>query len=81
MCTNGSSPDEIIKSQGLEQISDDGAIEEIILTVINENPTQVEAYLAGKDKLFGFFVGQVMKLTEGKANPKAVNSILKDKLK
>ena len=81
MCANGSSPDEIIKSQGLEQISDDGAIEEIILTVINENPTQVEAYLAGKDKLFGFFVGQVMKLTEGKANPKAVNSILKDKLK
>ena len=45
------------------------AIEEIILTVINENPGQVEAYLAGKDKLFGFFVGQVMKLTEGKANP------------
>jgi len=81
MCTNGSSPDEIIKSKGLEQISDDGAIEEIILTVINENPTQVEAYLAGKNKLFGFFVGQVMKLTEGKANPKAVNSILKDKLK
>lgn len=81
MCTNGSSPDEIIKSQGLEQISDDGAIEEIILTVINENPAQVEAYLAGKEKLFGFFVGQVMKLTEGKANPKTVNNILKDKLK
>ena len=81
MCANGSSPDEIIKSQGLEQISDDGAIEEIILTVINENPAQVEAYLAGKDKLFGFFVGQVMKLTEGKANPRTVNNILKDKLK
>jgi aspartyl-tRNA(Asn)/glutamyl-tRNA(Gln) amidotransferase subunit B len=81
MCANGSSPDEIIKSQGLEQISDDGAIEEIILTVINENPAQVEAYLAGKEKLFGFFVGQVMKLTEGKANPKTVNNILKDKLK
>ena len=81
MCENGSSPDEIIKSQGLEQISDDKAIEEIILTVINENPAQVEAYLAGKEKLFGFFVGQVMKLTEGKANPKTVNNILKDKLK
>jgi aspartyl-tRNA(Asn)/glutamyl-tRNA(Gln) amidotransferase subunit B len=81
MCTNGSSPDEIIKSQGLEQISDDGAIEEIIMTVINENPAQVEAYLAGKDKLFGFFVGQVMKLTEGKANPNTVNNILKDTLK
>ena len=81
MCANGSSPDEIIKSQGLEQISDDEAIEEIILAVIHENPAQVEAYLAGKEKLFGFFVGQVMKLTEGKANPKTVNNILKDKLK
>ena len=51
------------------------------MTVISENPSQVKAYLDGKNKLFGFFVGQVMKLTEGKANPKAVNSILKDKLK
>ncbi|MDA8655750.1 Asp-tRNA(Asn)/Glu-tRNA(Gln) amidotransferase subunit GatB, partial [Gammaproteobacteria bacterium] len=76
MCESGSSVDEIIESQGLKQISDDGAIEEIILTVINENPDQVAAYLAGKDKLFGFFVGQVMKLTEGKANPKTVNTIL-----
>ena len=81
MCSSGSTPDEIIESQGLKQISDDGAIEEIIMTVISENPSQVKAYLDGKDKLFGFFVGQVMKLTEGKANPKAVNSILKDKLK
>jgi len=81
MCESGSSVDKIIESQGLKQISDDGAIEEIILTVINENPDQVAAYLAGKDKLFGFFVGQVMKLTEGKANPKTVNTILKNKLK
>jgi aspartyl-tRNA(Asn)/glutamyl-tRNA(Gln) amidotransferase subunit B len=81
MCLSGSTPDEIIESQGLKQISDDGAIEEIIMTVISENPSQVKAYLDGKDKLFGFFVGQVMKLTEGKANPKAVNSILRDKLK
>ena len=81
MCESGSSVDEIIKSQGLKQISDDGAIEKIILTVINENPDQVAAYLGGKDKLFGFFVGQVMKLTEGKANPKTVNTILKNKLK
>ena len=81
MCLSGSTPDEIIESQGLKQISDDGAIEEIIMTVINENPSQVEAYLGGKEKLFGFFVGQVMKLTEGKANPRAVNSILKEKLK
>jgi aspartyl-tRNA(Asn)/glutamyl-tRNA(Gln) amidotransferase subunit B len=81
MCLSGSTPDEIIESKGLKQISDDGAIEEIIMTVISENPSQVKAYLDGKDKLFGFFVGQVMKLTEGKANPTAVNSILKDKLK
>jgi len=81
MYASGSSPDEIIESQGLKQISDDGAIEEIISTVIQENPSQVEAYLGGKEKLFGFFVGQVMKLTEGKANPNAVNAILKEKLK
>ena len=65
----------------MKQISDDGAIEEIISAVIKENPSQVEAYLGGKEKLFGFFVGQVMKLTEGKANPKSVNAILKEKLK
>jgi aspartyl-tRNA(Asn)/glutamyl-tRNA(Gln) amidotransferase subunit B len=81
MCISGISPDEIIESQGLKQISDDGAIEEIINSVINDNPAQVEAYLGGKDKLFGFFVGQVMKLTQGKANPKTVNTILKEKLK
>ena len=81
MYSKGLTPDEIIKSQGLQQISDDGAIEEIVMTVINENSTQVAAYLSGKDKLFGFFVGQVMKLTGGKANPKSVNAILKDKLK
>ena len=56
-------------------------LKKIILAVIHENPAQVEEYLAGKEKLFGFFVGQVMKLTEGKANPKTVNNILKDKLK
>ena len=49
--------------------------------MINENPAQVEAYLAGKEKLFGFFVAQVMKLTEVNANPNTVNNILKDKLK
>ena len=81
MYANGASPDEIIESQGLKQISDDGAIEEIISIVIKENPSQVQAYLEGKEKLFGFFVGQVMKLTEGKANPKSVNDILKEKLK
>ncbi len=81
MYKSGSSPDKIIESQGLEQISDDGAIEAIISTIIQDNPSQVEAYLGGKEKLFGFFVGQVMKITEGKANPQSVNTILKKKLK
>ena len=81
MYKSGSSPDKIIESQGLEQISDDGAIEAIISTIIQDNPSQVEAYLGGKEKLFGFFVGQVMKVTEGKANPQSVNTILKEKLK
>ena len=80
MCISGNSPDEIIESQGLKQISDDGAIEKIIDSVILNNPAQVEGYKNGKEKLFGFFVGQVMKETNGKANPTVVNDILKTKL-
>ena len=80
MCISGSSPDKIIESQGLKQITDDGAIEKIIDEVINNNTKQVDDYRAGKDKLFGFFVGQVMKKTQGKANPQTVNRILKEKL-
>ena len=74
-------PEEIIEKEGLTQISDDKEIEKIIEQILKENSNQVEAYLAGKEKLFGFFVGQVMKLTQGKANPKTVNNILKEKLK
>ena len=81
MCISGSSPDEIIDSQGLKQITDNDAIEKIIDKVIASNPKQVAGYKAGKDKLFGFFIGQVMKETQGKANPQAVNKILKEKLK
>tara|TARA_B100001105_G_C22399190_1_gene448455 strand:+ start:1776 stop:3206 length:1431 start_codon:yes stop_codon:yes gene_type:complete len=77
----GARPEEIIEKEGLTQISDDKEIEKIIEQILKENSNQVEAYLAGKEKLFGFFVGQVMKLTQGKANPKTVNSILKEKLK
>ncbi len=80
MCSSGKTPDEIIDSQGLQQISDDGEIEKIINAVIEGNPTQVEGYKNGKDKLFGFFVGQVMKETQGKANPQVVNELLKKKL-
>ena len=69
-----------IQDLGLEQISDDSEIEEIIEKVINNNPDQKEQFLSGKDRLFGFFVGQVMKESKGKANPKLVNEILKKKL-
>jgi len=81
MYSTGESPDQIIESKGLRQLSDDGEIEKLINAVIVDNSKQVAAYLDGKEKLFGFFVGQVMKLTEGKANPKTVNKILKEKLK
>jgi aspartyl-tRNA(Asn)/glutamyl-tRNA(Gln) amidotransferase subunit B len=73
--------DEIIEEKGLKQITDNGEIEAIIDKIIVDNPQQVEQYLSGKDKVFGFFVGQVMKATQGKANPAEVNKMLKDKLK
>ena len=69
-----------IESLGLEQLSDDNEIEQIIDKVINDNPNQKQQFLSGKDRLFGFFVGQVMKESKGKANPKLVNEILKKKL-
>jgi len=72
--------DAIIEKKGLKQITDTGAIEKIIDEVIEANPQQVEQYKGGKDKLFGFFVGQVMKATKGKANPQQVNELLKRKL-
>jgi len=73
--------DEIIEAQGLRQITDRSAIESVVDQVIANNPGQVAEYKAGKDKLIGFFVGQVMQETGGKANPGQVNAILKDKLK
>ena len=76
---NGS-VDEIIETQGLKQMTDVGAIEEIIDGIIANNSEQVEQYKAGNSKLFGYFVGQVMKASQGKANPKQVNQILNDKL-
>ncbi|MCI0749721.1 MAG: Asp-tRNA(Asn)/Glu-tRNA(Gln) amidotransferase subunit GatB [Nevskiales bacterium] len=72
--------DEIIKAKGLVQITDEGAILRAIDEVMARSPDNVAAYRAGKDKLFGFFVGQVMKATQGKANPEAVNRLLKQKL-
>ena len=80
MCINGSSPDQIIESKGLKQITDDDSIEKVVDEVIGNNSEQVRGYQNGKEKLFGFFVGQVMKKTQGKANPQSVNKILKEKL-
>jgi len=73
--------DTVIEKKGLKQITDDSAIESIIDEVITNSPNQLEQYRSGKDKLFGYFVGQVMKASQGKANPAQVNKILKDKLK
>ena len=75
-----SSADEIIAEKGLKQITDTGAIETIIDKIIADNPGQVEQYRSGKDKVFAFFVGQVMKEMQGKANPAEVNKMLKEKL-
>ena len=72
--------DKIIDTLGLKQVSDDGAIEAIIDEVLTANPDKVEQYKAGKDKLFGFFVGQVMKASKGSANPAKVNELLKQKI-
>ena len=74
---SGEDVDLIIETKGLTQIQDEALIEDIAKRVIEHNPDQVTAYKNGKDKLFGFFVGQIMKETQGKANPKSVNKILK----
>ncbi len=72
--------DAIIEARGLKQITDTGAIESLVDQVIADSPEQVAQYRAGKDKVFGYFVGQVMKLSKGKANPGEVNRLLKSKL-
>jgi aspartyl-tRNA(Asn)/glutamyl-tRNA(Gln) amidotransferase subunit B len=80
MWTEGKDADSIIESKGLKQITDTGAIEKAIDEVMAKNPGQLADYRSGKDKLFGFFVGQVMKATGGKANPAQLNDLLKKKL-
>ena len=81
MKESGEEPNKIIESKGLQQKSDPKELEKIIEKILTENNDKVEQYKSGKDKLFGFFVGQVMKISGGKANPQLVNQILKDKLK
>ncbi len=74
------SADQVIESRGLKQITDSGAIEKVVDEAIAANPGQAEQFRAGKEKLLGFFVGQVMKATKGKANPQQVNELLRSKL-
>jgi aspartyl-tRNA(Asn)/glutamyl-tRNA(Gln) amidotransferase subunit B len=80
MWADGSDADAVIEARGLKQITDSGAIGKVIDEIIAANPKQLADYRAGKDKLFGFFVGQAMKATGGKANPALLNELLKQKL-
>ena len=80
MWASGKGADAIIEAKGLRQITDSAAIERVIEEVMAKNPGQLADYRSGKDKLFGFFVGQVMKATAGKANPAELNKLLKTKL-
>ena len=80
MWNEGRDADTIIEARGLKQISDSGALEKIIDDIIANNAGQVAEYRAGKEKVFGFFVGQAMKATQGKANPQQLNELLKRKL-
>ena len=80
MFTSGKTAETVISEKGFEQISDSSAIEKIVDEIIANNENQVNAYRGGNEKLFGFFVGQTMKASGGKANPKVVNEILKAKL-
>jgi len=81
MWMNKEKPQEIIENEGLEQISDLGELNKVVDNIIKNNYKSVEDYQSGKTKLLGFFVGQIMKETQGKANPKIVNKLLKEKLK
>ena len=80
MWSEGGDADTIIAAKGLKQVSDTGAIEKLVDEIIAANPEQVAGYRAGRDKLFGFFVGLAMKASKGKANPAQLNEILKRKL-
>jgi len=81
MWRSGKAPHTIVEEQGLVQVSDSGAIESIIDEIIHANAGQVEEFRGGKEKVFGFFVGQVMRASKGKANPTVVNELLLRKLK
>ncbi len=80
MCATGKDPSAIIQEKGLVQVSDADELTLIARKVLEDNPSEVEKYLAGKNKLIGFFVGQAMKATKGKANPAVLNQILGQEL-
>ena len=80
MASSGAAPQAIVADKGLDQVSDDSVLAAAVDSVLGANADKVEQYRGGRDKLFGFFVGQVMKATEGKANPQKVNALLKEKL-
>jgi len=81
MWNSKKSPDEIIEEKGLKQVTDSSEIKKVINQVLDQNQSQLEQYKSGKEKLFGFFVGQVMKASRGKANPEQVNKLLEERLK
>jgi len=81
MYATGKTPEDIIEEKGLKQVTDEGEIGKVIDSVLAAHPNEIEEFRAGKEKLLGFFIGQIMKQTRGKANPKIVNDILKDKLR
>ena len=80
MLENGASAKEIVEKEGLSVISDEGAIKELVEKVVANNPAQVQAYKNGKTNLMGFFVGQIMKETKGRANPQVINKLLAQEL-
>ena len=80
MCQSGQAPEAIVAVRGLTQVSDEGALATQIDQVLTTHPDKVAEYRAGRDKLLQFFVGQVMRMTQGKANPQLLNTLLKEKL-
>lgn len=80
MLETGAQPKEIVEKEGLSVISDEGAIKELVQKVVANNPAQVQAYKGGKTNLMGFFVGQIMKETKGRANPQVINKLLSEEL-
>jgi aspartyl-tRNA(Asn)/glutamyl-tRNA(Gln) amidotransferase subunit B len=80
MLQSGQYPDSIVEKKGLRQVSDESEIGKVVEEVLESNPEEVRKYVGGKEKLFGFFVGEIMKKTRGKANPKVLNELLRQKL-